>query len=106
MPKTSTGNTERPNPLAEAGLRPKSAQIPHQTDQEDEYGEHRGRELKSDEERATEKVTAYFTPPQYDKIEDLRKAHRKKTGKRISVNALLRRLVENATVEDILPIEE
>jgi len=62
-----------------------------------------GRPTKPDEEKATEKVTAYFTAEQYDKIEDLRRSHRKRTGKRISVNELLRRLVVHATVEDILP---
>lgn len=52
---------------------------------------------------ATEKVTAYFTPEQYDKIEELQRAHRKQTNKRISVNELLRRPVTNADIEDILP---
>lgn len=61
-----------------------------------------GRPTKSDEAKATEKVTAYFTPTQYDKIEDLRRLHRKQTGRRISVNELLRRLVTNATIENIL----
>lgn len=61
-----------------------------------------GRPLKSDDEKATEKVTAYFTPEQYDKIEELQRAHRKRTGKRISVNELLRRLVISAQLNDIL----
>jgi len=61
-----------------------------------------GRVLKPDEEKATEQVTAYFTTAQYDKIEELQRAYRKKAKKRITVNALLRRLVEHATVEDIL----
>jgi len=61
-----------------------------------------GRPTKPDDEKATEKVTAYFTAEQYDKIEDLRRSHRKRTGKRISVNELLRRLVIHATIEDIL----
>jgi hypothetical protein len=62
-----------------------------------------GRPLKSDEEKATEKVTAYFTPEQYDHIEELQRAYRKRTKKRISVNELLRRLVTTANIEDILP---
>jgi hypothetical protein len=108
-------STERRNPLQDAGLEPKPATMgtpPTQGDvlpltTEGDTDEHRekigGREPKSDDEKATEKVTAYFTPVQYDKIEELRHAHRKRAGKRISVNALLRRLVENAAVEDILP---
>lgn len=62
-----------------------------------------GRQLKSDEEKATEKVTAYFTPEQYDHIEELQRAYRKRTKKRISVNELLRRLVTKANIDDILP---
>jgi hypothetical protein len=61
-----------------------------------------GRPLKADEDKATEKVTAYFTPEQYDHIEELQRAYRKRTKKRISVNELLRRLASNATIEDIL----
>jgi hypothetical protein len=57
---------------------------------------------ENDREKATEQVTAYFTPSQFDRIDELQRAHRKRTGKRITVNALLRRLVENATVEDTL----
>jgi hypothetical protein len=75
---------------------------PDEEQEPEEQPTARGRELKSDEEKATEKVTAYFTPAQYDQIEDLRRAYRKRTGKRISVNALLRRLVENASIEDLL----
>ena len=61
------------------------------------------RQTKEEDERATEKVTAYFTPPQYDHIDELRRQYRKRTKQRISVNALLRRLVEHANLEDILP---
>jgi hypothetical protein len=111
---SSRRSTERQNPLTNAGLKPKtqpSTQEPKEAlqpeassvangqEQEERRG---GRPLKDDEEKATEKVTAYFTPQQYDKIDELRKAHRKRTGKRISVNVLLRRLVEVATIEDIL----
>lgn len=107
-------STERADPLAAVGLQKKPGGPGSATESE------RGvdvpalapaplsapapvsQERKTEEERATEKVTAYFTPPQYDKIEELRRQHRKKTGKRISVNALLRRLVEQATIEDLL----
>jgi len=62
-------------------------------------------EQKLDEERATQKLTAYFTSAQYDRIDELRSQYRKHTKQRISVNALLRRLVERAELEDILPTE-
>lgn len=115
MPKP---NTERADPLAAVGLKPKTftssstsqspelVQAVQSTGQATQSAEPRisqpARELKADEERATEKVTAYFTPPQYDRIEELRRQYRKRTGKRISVNELLRRLVEHANIEDIL----
>ncbi|MGH2505856.1 MAG: hypothetical protein ACRDHZ_00315 [Ktedonobacteraceae bacterium] len=110
-------NTERVDPLAAVGLSKKP-----QTLSEPEM-ERRAetaisvptsvaalpailtQERKSEEERATEKVTAYFTPPQYDHIDELRRQYRKRTKQRISVNALLRRLVERANIEDILPTE-
>jgi hypothetical protein len=112
-------NTERANPLASAGLQPKAtAQVEQKEGESGRMAELSGTSVvdrqpepqgipvqrrKSEEEQATEKVTAYFTPPQYDKIEELRRLYRKRVGKRISVNALLRQLVERATVEDIFP---
>lgn len=115
MPKP---NTERADPLAAVGLRPKiptsssGLQSPELeqtiqpvsqvTQSAESHVNQPTRELKAEEERATEKVTAYFTPPQYDRIEELRRQHRKRTGKRISVNELLRRLVEHANIEDVL----
>lgn len=104
-------STERADPLAAAGLKPKQApakeseqpQVPEMEQTPAQVTEHQVvRMLKPEEERATEKVTAYFTPPQYDRIEELRRQHRKRTGKRLSVNELLRRLVEHANIEDIL----
>ncbi len=112
---TARKSTEREDPLKAAGLEPKltTGPLPDTSPAGDEIpappGTHelqeksKGRELKPDEEKATEKVTAYFTIGQYDKIEELQRAYRKKAHKRISVNALLRRLVERAAVEDILP---
>lgn len=115
-------STERTDPLAAAGLQPKQAtraeqgaalqsrqsSLSSQEAKSQTIQETPGRleissqERKSEEERATEKVTAYFTPPQYDHIDELRRQYRKRTKQRISVNALLRRLVEHATIEDIL----
>jgi hypothetical protein len=106
-------STERADPLAAVGLQKKA---PGTTEQQEPERKAEvltpapvsapapaSQERKSEEERATEKVTAYFTPPQYDHIEELRRQYRKRTKQRISVNALLRRLVERANVEDILP---
>jgi hypothetical protein len=112
MPKQST---ERADPLSAVGLQKKA---PGTTEQpEPERGAEASapppalvsapapasQERKSEEERATEKVTAYFTPPQYDHIDELRRQYRKRTKQRISVNELIRRLVERANLEDILP---
>jgi hypothetical protein len=92
-------STERPNPLAAVGLQPKPAARIEQKEVESERAaempesariEETRQRRKSEEELATEKVTAYFTPPQYDKIEELRRAHRKRTGKRLSVNGRAR----------------
>lgn len=104
MPKQHS--TERADPLAAVGLQPKKLTRPEQPAVELEQipapASPPTRILKAEEDLAKEKVTAYFTAPQYDKIEELRRQHRKRTGKRLSVNELLRRLVEHATIEDIL----
>lgn len=108
--------TEREDPLKAAGLEPRptgastngapngkdASSQPENMDSNGLQEKAVGRKLKPDEEKATEKVTAYFTISQYDKIEELQRGYRKKAKKRITVNALLRRLVEHATVEDIL----
>lgn len=106
-------STERVDPLAAVGLQKKPSTSTSERDPEREVEVFApvplsapapaSQERKSEEERATEKVTAYFTPPQYDHIEELRRQYRKRTKQRISVNALLRRLVERANLEDILP---
>ncbi len=110
-------STERADPLAALGLQKKPGSPSSTSEREPERGAEvsapapaplsapapASQERKSEEERATEKVTAYFTPPQYDHIEELRRQYRKRTKQRISVNALLRRLVERANLEDILP---
>jgi hypothetical protein len=107
-------STELADPLKAAGLEPKGSSAngaspagglttaPGQPENSNVQEKGTGRVLKSDEEKATEQITAYFTVAQYDKIEELQRAYRKKAKKRITVNALLRRLVEHATVEDIL----
>ena len=108
-------STERADPLAEVGLQKKASGITEHRELERgaeasapppapvSVSSPTSQERKSEEERATEKVTAYFTPPQYDHIDELRRQYRKRTKQRISVNALLRRLVERANLEDILP---
>lgn len=111
-------STERVDPLAAVGLQKKPGSTSSTTSEREPERSAEisapapaplsapapaSQERKSEEERATEKVTAYFTPPQYDHIEELRRQYRKRTKQRISVNALLRRLVERANLEDILP---
>jgi hypothetical protein len=57
---------------------------------------------KNDEERATIELSLYLRPHHDDKLEDLRQAYRKRTGKKITANELMRRLIDHATLDDIL----
>lgn len=54
------------------------------------------------EEKATIELSLYLRPRQDDKLEDLRRAYKKQTGKKITANELMRRLIDHATLEDIL----
>lgn len=54
------------------------------------------------EEKATIEVSLYLRPRQDDKLDELQQAYKKRTGKRIHRNDLMRKLIERATVEDIL----
>jgi|SRR5450755_2307725 hypothetical protein len=53
-------------------------------------------------ERATVELSLYLTPNQDDKLEELRRAYKQRTKKKISANEVMRRLVEQATVEQII----
>lgn len=55
------------------------------------------------DEKATVELSLYLRPSHDDKIEDLRQAYRKRTGKKITANELMRRLIDHATLDDILP---
>ncbi len=51
------------------------------------------------EEKATIEVSLYLRPSQDDKLEDLRRAYKKRMGKKISSNQVMRRLIDKATLE-------
>ncbi len=62
-----------------------------------------GRTVQREErERATVELSLYLRPSQDDKLEELRRAYRQRTRKKISANEVLRRLIEQATVEQII----
>ncbi len=58
--------------------------------------------LNEVEEKATIELSLYLRPSQDDKIEDLRRAYKKLTHKKITANELMRRLIDRATIDDIL----
>jgi len=53
-------------------------------------------------ELATVELSLYLRPAQDDKLEDLRRAYKRRTGKKISANEVVRRLIDKATLEDIV----
>ena len=56
-----------------------------------------------EKEKATIEVRLYLTPTLDDKLLDLRQQYKKRTGgKRIKPNEIMRKLIEKATIEDIL----
>lgn len=55
-----------------------------------------------DEERATIELSLYLRPRHDEKLEDLRRAYKRRTGKKISANELIRRLIDQASIEDVL----
>lgn len=54
------------------------------------------------DELATVELSLYLRPAQDDKLEDLRRAYKRRTGKKISANEVMRRLIERATLENLL----
>jgi hypothetical protein len=63
----------------------------------------RGKEQpEQEEERATVELSLYLRPSQDDKLEDLRRAYKRRTGKKISANEVIRRLIERAMLESLL----
>ena len=47
------------------------------------------------------KVSFYLTPEQEQKLDDLAYEHKKRTGKRINRNDIVRHLVDNCSIEDL-----
>lgn len=56
--------------------------------------------------RVTEKVTFYLRPDQLDMLEDLAYSYRKRTGKRITRNDVVRMLLDAGTLETLLQAGE
>lgn len=59
-------------------------------------------EVREQEEKATIELSLYLRPSQDDKLEDLRRAYKRRTGKKISANEVMRRLIERALLDDLL----
>ena len=59
-------------------------------------------QTKQDEEKATEKLTLYLFPRQSDKLDELLMQYKKRTGKRIQRNKVMRKLINQATLETLL----
>jgi hypothetical protein len=58
------------------------------------------------EEKATIELSLYLRPSQDEKLEDLRRAYKRHTGKKISANEVMRRLIEQATLDTLLEASE
>ncbi len=56
-------------------------------------------------EKKEEKVTFYLTSGQADKLDDLAYEHKKRTGKRINRNNIVRYLIDICTAETISSID-
>ena len=50
----------------------------------------------------SDKTSIYFSPSQSEKLAMLAIKYKKQTGKRISTNEIIRKLVDNVALEDIL----
>jgi len=65
--------------------------------------EHSGTTVDGEgKEHATVELSLYLRPSQDDKLEELRRAYKQRTKKKISANEVMRRLIEQATVEQII----
>jgi hypothetical protein len=56
----------------------------------------------ADAEKATVELSLYLKPSQDDKLEDLKREYKKRTRKKISSNQIMRKLIDQATIEDLL----
>jgi hypothetical protein len=51
------------------------------------------------------KVSFYLTPEQAEKLDDLAYEHKKRTGKRINRNDIVRHFIDHCSIEDLHDIE-
>jgi hypothetical protein len=56
--------------------------------------------------KAGEKTTFYLRPDQVDKLDELALAYKRKTGKRVNRNDLVRQLIDQAELDDLLGRDE
>src|SRR5579864_2830661 len=54
------------------------------------------------EEKATVEISLYLRPSQDDKLDDLKREYKRRKGKKISSNQLMRLLIDRATLDDLL----
>jgi len=54
------------------------------------------------EEKATVEISLYLRPSQDDKLEDLKREYKRRKGKKISINQLIRLIIDRATLDDLL----
>ena len=59
-------------------------------------------QTNQEEEKATEKLTLYLLPRQSDKLDELIMQYKKETGKRIQRNKLMRKLIDQSSLETLL----
>lgn len=53
----------------------------------------------ADDSSTREKISFYLRPDQIDKLDDLTRAYKRRTGKRLNRNELVRRLIDNCTLD-------
>ena len=54
-----------------------------------------------EEEKATVELSLYLKSSQDDKLEDLKRAYKRRAGKKISSNQIMRKLIDKATIDDL-----
>lgn len=85
---------ERENGMGSPGYRGRTA--------EEQQGTRGKEQPEQGEERATVELSLYLRPSQDDKLEDLRRAYKRRTGRKISANEVIRRLIDGATLESLV----
>ena len=61
--------------------------------------------LQSTSAKKEMKVSFYLTPEQAEKLDDLAYEHKKRTGKRINRNGIVRHLIDHCSIENLQGIE-